>query len=93
MIQRHGIGVIHSEEKGSHAARNTYLPTSESRMTKVINLRSARKRAIRLQDQQHAAERRAFFGMPVVERRLVKARGKKARQDLEAHRIEDGEGR
>jgi hypothetical protein len=31
--------------------------------------------------------------MPKAERHLVKARGKKARQDLEGHRIEDGEGR
>jgi len=81
------------KKKALKRPANPYLPTSESRMTKVINLRSVRKRAIRLQDEQHAAERRAFFGTPMAERRLVKARGKKARQDLEGHRIEDGEGR
>jgi hypothetical protein len=70
-----------------------YLATVESVMSKVVNLRSFRKRAVRLQDEQRAAERRVLFGMPKVERRLVKARADKARQDLEGHRIEDGEGR
>ena len=62
-------------------------------MAKVINLRSARKRTIRSQDEQRAAERRVLFGMPKAERLLMKTRAEKARQDLEGHRVEDGEGR
>ena len=72
---------------------NMYPATVESCMAKVVNLRSIRKRAVRLQDEHRAAERRILFGMPKAERHLVKARVKKARQDLEGHRIEDGEGR
>jgi len=62
-------------------------------MAKVINLRAVRKRVARLQDGQHAAERRAHYGMPKAERDLVKAREEKARQDLDDHQIEKGEGR
>ena len=52
-----------------------------------------RKRTIRSQDEQRAAERRVLFGMPKAERLLMKTRAEKARQDLEGHRVEDGEGR
>ena len=62
-------------------------------MAKLFNLRSIRKRANRLEGEQRAAERRVLFGMPKAERLLVKARAKKAGQDLEGHRIEEGEGR
>jgi len=62
-------------------------------MTKVINLRAARKRTARLQDEQRAAERRAQYGMSKAERLLVKSRGNKAERDLDVHRIENGEGR
>jgi hypothetical protein len=62
-------------------------------MAKVINLRAARKRAARLQNEQHAAERRAEFGVPKAERLLVKARTDKARREIEGHRIGNGEGR
>jgi hypothetical protein len=62
-------------------------------MTKVINLRAARKRTARLQAEQRAAERRAHYGMSKAERLLVKSRGNKAERDLAVHRIENGEGR
>jgi hypothetical protein len=62
-------------------------------MAKVINLRAARKRAARLQDEQRAAEHRAKYGVPKGERLLVKARADKARREVEGHRIENGEGR
>ncbi|HEY2135641.1 MAG TPA: DUF4169 family protein [Xanthobacteraceae bacterium] len=62
-------------------------------MTKVINLRTARKRAARLQDEQHAAARRAQYGTSKAERLLVKSRGNKAERDLDDRRIENGEGR
>jgi hypothetical protein len=62
-------------------------------MAKVINLRTVRKRVARLQDGQHAAERRAHYGMSKAERLLVKARDDKARRKLDDHQIEKGEGR
>src|SRR6266851_4323559 len=73
-------------------AHNMYRATIESTMAKVINLRLARKRTIRSQDEQRAAERRVHFGMPKAERLHMKTRAEKARRDLEGHRIEDGEG-
>jgi hypothetical protein len=62
-------------------------------MTKVVNLRSVRKRAERLKDEKRAAERRTLFGKPKVARLLVKAQGAKAKRDLDGHRIGNGEGR
>jgi hypothetical protein len=93
MIQRHGIGVIHTDEWVSpDPHRCIWLPLTV-RMAKVINLRAARKRAARLQDEQRATERRAQFGLPKAERLLAKARTEKARREVDDHRIGNGEGR
>jgi hypothetical protein len=93
MIQRHGIGVIDTDEwVGPDPHRSIWTP-SIVHMTKIVNLRAARKRAVRLQDAQRAAERRAEFGVPKAERLLVKARADKARREVEGHRIGNGEGR
>jgi hypothetical protein len=62
-------------------------------MAKVINLRVVRKRVARLQEGQHATERRARYGMTKAERHLVEARDDKARRNLDDHQIEKGEGR
>ena len=62
-------------------------------MAKVINLRAVRKRVARLQEGQHAAERRDRYGMTKAERDLVQARDDKARRNLDDHQIEKGEGR
>jgi hypothetical protein len=62
-------------------------------MAKIINLRTARKRAQRLQDGQRSAERRVEYGVPKAEKILAKARGQKARKDLDGHWIGNGEGR
>jgi hypothetical protein len=62
-------------------------------MGKVINLGGVRKRAARLRDGQRAAERRALYGMSKAERLLREARDEKARQNLDDHQIEKGEGR
>ena len=62
-------------------------------MGKVINLRVVRKRAARLRDGQHAAERRARYGMSKVDRLLIKTRDEKTRRNLDDHQIEKGEGR
>ena len=93
MIQRHGIGVIGTNEWVSPDPHRSIWTPSIVHMTKVINLRAARKRAARLQDEQRAAERRARYGVPKAERLLVKARADKARREIEGHRMENGEGR
>ena len=93
MIQCHGIGVFHSDE-GWAVETHTYIRIpSFIHMTKVINLRAARKRVARLQAEQHAAERRTQYGMSKAERLVVESRGNKAERDLDDHRIENGEGR
>jgi hypothetical protein len=93
MIQCHGIGVFDSDEGTSVPTHACIRIPSFIHMTKVINLRAARKRAARLQGEQRAAENRAQYGMSKAERLLVKSRGNKAERDLDVHRIENGEGR
>ena len=93
MIQCHGIGVIEPDEWISpDPLRCIWIP-SNIHMAKVNNLRAARKRAVRLQEEQRAVQRRAQFGTPKAERLLVKARGEKARREVDGHRIGNGEGR
>ena len=93
MIQRHGIGVIGTDEWISPDPHRSIRTPSFIQMAKVINLRAARKRAARLQNEQRAAERRAQYGVPKAERLLVKARADKVLRVIEGHRIENGEGR
>jgi hypothetical protein len=93
MIQCHGIGVIEFDEWVSPDPHTCIRIPLIIQMAKVINLRIARKRASRLQDEQRAAERRVHYGTPKAERLLVKARGEKARRGVEDHRIGNGEGR
>ncbi len=93
MIQRHGIGVIHSDEWVSPDPLISIQVPSTVHMAKVVNLRAARKRAVRLQDEQRAAERRAQYGVSKGERLLVRARADKARREVDGHRIGNGEGR
>ena len=93
MIHRHGIGVIHPDGWVSPDPPTCIRIPLTVQMAKVINLRVARKRAVRLQDEQRAAERRAQFGLTKAERLLAKARTDKARREVDAHRIGNGEGR
>ena len=93
MIQCHGIGVIQLDEWVSPDPHTSIQVPYFAHMAKVLNLRAARKRAARLQDGQRAAERRAQFGRPKAERLLAKARGEKARRDVDGHWIGNGEGR
>jgi Domain of unknown function (DUF4169) len=60
-------------------------------MAETVNLRTARKRAKRRQDDQRAAANRLAYGQSKNERRLAAARQAKADRDLERHRIEIGE--
>ncbi len=60
-------------------------------MGNVINLRTARKRAARHRDGEHAAEQRALHGQTKAERLEITARRDKARRDLDQHRIHKGD--
>ena len=61
MIQCHGIGVIETDEWVSPDPLRCIQIPSIVQMAKVINLRAARKRAVRLQEEQRAVQRRAQF--------------------------------
>ena len=61
-------------------------------MGEVVNLRTARKQAKRRKDAEQAAANRLAFGQPKEERTLASARSKKARRDLDQHRIDNGDG-
>ena len=60
-------------------------------MTELINLRRARKRMMRQQDAQRAAENRLTHGRTKAERVVAKARSAKTCRDLDQHRIDRGE--
>jgi hypothetical protein len=60
-------------------------------MGNVINLRTVRKRAARKRDAENAAEQRVLHGQSKAERLQIKARGAKARRDLDQHRIHKGD--
>jgi hypothetical protein len=60
-------------------------------MAEVVNLRLARKRAKRQADEERAAARRLAHGVNKADRVLAKARADKARRDIEAHKLSDGE--
>ena len=64
----------------------------ERDMGEVVGLRSIRKRAARRAKEVRAAENRLAFGRPKAERKLAEARADKARRELDACRIETGEG-
>ena len=62
-------------------------------MAEVVNLRAARKRAKRQQDDQRANAHRLAHGQPKRLRKLETAQQVKASRDLDQHRIEKGDGR
>lgn len=62
-------------------------------MAELINLRSARKRARRQEDEARADANRRLHGQPKHVRQLADAERAKAHRDLEGHRIEPGDGR
>jgi hypothetical protein len=62
-------------------------------MAELINLRTARKRAQRQEDEARADANRRSHGQPKHARRLREAQRAKADRDLEGHRIERGDGR
>jgi Domain of unknown function (DUF4169) len=62
-------------------------------MAELVNLRTARKRAKRQQDERHAEANRLASGQPKHIRELDAARRAKADRDLDRHEIEEGDGR
>ena len=62
-------------------------------MAELVNLRTARKRAKREQDDRRANAQRLAHGQPKHRRKLEAAQKAKASRDLDRHRIETGGGR
>lgn len=62
-------------------------------MGELVNLRTARKRAKRRQEERQAEADRLAHGQPRHLLKLNAARRTKAAQDLDRHRIEGGGGR
>ena len=62
-------------------------------MAELVNLRAARKRTKREQDEQRAHANRLAHGQPQRLRKLDAARQEKAGSDLDGHQIETGDHR
>jgi hypothetical protein len=60
-------------------------------MAEIVNLRTARKRAKRQLDAEHAGQARVSHGMSKAERALARSEQSKIRRELDEHRIETGE--
>jgi len=61
-------------------------------MGDVINLRQVRKKAERQNKADSAAQNRVAYGLTKAEKALGTARNKKARHDIDMHRIDGGDG-
>lgn len=61
-------------------------------MAELVNLRIARKRAKKRQDDLQADANRLAHGQPKQRRKLAAAQQAKASRDLDRHRIEKGDG-
>lgn len=62
-------------------------------MAELVNLRTARKRAKRQQEDERANSARLKHGQSKRLRQLATSQNEKASRDLDLHRIEPGEGR
>ena len=62
-------------------------------MAELVNLRIARKRAKKRQDDLRADTNRLAHGQPKHRRKLEAAQQAKAGRDLDRHRIDKGDGR
>ncbi len=60
-------------------------------MAEIVNLRTARKRAQRQRDAEHARQARVSHGVSKAARALARSEQSKARRELDEHRIETGE--
>ncbi len=61
------------------------------RMTEIVNLRTARKRAKRRSDDQHAEVQRLAFGRSKYQRALDTAHRDQENRALDGHKIIPGE--
>jgi Domain of unknown function (DUF4169) len=61
-------------------------------MGDIVNLRKLRKAAARRRDEAEAERNRQVHGRSKTVRKLEEARAAKARRELDAHRIDTGEG-
>ena len=68
------------------------LPSGRG-MAELVNLRIARKRAKKRQDDLRADSNRLAHGQPKHRRKLAAAQQEKASRDLDSHRIDKGAGR
>ncbi|MDP2411365.1 MAG: DUF4169 family protein [Pseudolabrys sp.] len=62
-------------------------------MVELVNLRTARKRAQRAQDEKRADAHRLAHGQPAHLRKLEATQQAKAERALDGHRIDTGDGR
>ena len=62
-------------------------------MVELVNLRMARERAEKRQDDLRADANRLLHGQPKYRRKLEAAQKTKADRDLDLHRIDKGDGR
>ena len=60
-------------------------------MAQLINLRTARKRAQRKEDELRADANRVAHGTPKALRKFADAQRVKAERDLDHHRVERGD--
>ena len=61
-------------------------------MAEIVNLRTERKRAKRRRAEQEAAAKRLSHGRSKAQRVFDKSQSDKARDSLNGHRIETGDG-
>jgi len=62
-------------------------------MAELINLRTARKRAKRIEDERRSNANRLAHGQPKHVRKLEAEKRTKASRNLDAHRIDTGDRR
>ncbi len=77
----------------SHRGAGCIRLPSDCGMAELVNLRTARKRAKRRQDELRADSNRLVHGAPKRQRQLAAARQTKAKRELDLHRIDKGDGR
>jgi hypothetical protein len=57
-------------------------------MAEIVNLRRAKKAKARAEKSAEADANRVLHGTPKAARELAKARGEKAKENLEAHKLD-----
>ena len=86
------VGRLRDSAKVASKYLGTHGSSSGSEMAEIINLRKARKEAKRADDARRAAENRLAHGRSKAERASERKKAERYLRDLEAHRIDTGEG-